>query len=68
MAHKDWCGKPCCECKQPCMLDEIMPCSPDCELLGENGMPDAVKCVGCDAYTEYKTMFGGDEARADDDD
>ena len=49
---KRWCGKPCSECTTPCALDESMPCSPDCEMLGENGEPkDLQACLGsgCDA-------------------
>lgn len=47
--HKDWCGKPCCECENPCALDETIPCSPDCEHLGENGETDCAECKRCDA-------------------
>ena len=51
--HKEWCGKPCGECSKPCWADESMPCSPDCEKLGEDGFPiDIEVCLqyGCDAY------------------
>ena len=61
MAHKEWCGRACCDCGHPCSLDERMLCSPDCENLSEDGEPDPVKCAGCDAYVEYLVMFGGDE-------
>lgn len=47
--HKDWCGKPCSACKNPCALDEQIPCSPDCSNLGENGETNSVDCKGCDA-------------------
>ena len=53
MAHAEWCGKPCCDCEDPCWLDESMPCSPSCENLGPDGEPlDWRKCKadGCDAY------------------
>lgn len=58
MAHREWCGKPCSECKNPCRLDESIPCSPDCENLLPDGDPDPEKCKGCDAYEEYKIMMG----------
>lgn len=48
MPHKDWCGKPCAECENPCKLDESIPCSPDCGYLGSNGELH-LGCVGCDA-------------------
>lgn len=50
--HKRWCGKPCCDCVDPCALDESMPCSPDCPALNEDGSRDIAQCVasGCDAY------------------
>ena len=47
--HKGWCGKPCCDCEHPCALDESIPCSPDCECLGENGETDCEECKQCDA-------------------
>ena len=49
--HKEWCGKPCSECKTSCALDESMPCSPNCELLGEDGQTlNYLECLaaGCD--------------------
>ena len=49
MAHKEWCGNPCAECKNPCRLDESIPCSPDCPNLSEDGT-QAGACKGCDAY------------------
>ena len=65
MPHMDWCGKPCAECTYPCKLDESMPCSPDCELLGEYGYPiDRAKCreVGCDAIIdEIEIMMDEEE-------
>lgn len=47
--HKDWCGKPCADCKHPCRLDNDIPCSPDCENLGANGETDCHECQKCDA-------------------
>ena len=51
--HKEWCGFPCGYCEKPCCVDESIPCSPDCEMLGEDGSPiDIEACLrnGCDAY------------------
>ena len=52
MAHKDWCGKPCSDCTSPCLLDESMPCSPDCGALSGDGIRNISECSrsGCDAY------------------
>jgi len=50
--HKLWCGNSCADCENPCALDESIPCSPDCENLGEDGEPiDLLVCkkAGCDA-------------------
>jgi len=52
--HKDWCGKPCADCENPCTLDESMPCSPDCEALGENGECISNECKICDAMTKQE--------------
>lgn len=51
MAIKDWCGKPCSECRNTCVLDGSIPCSPDCKLLNMDGSRDEQKCYesGCDA-------------------
>ena len=51
MAHKDWCGKPCADCANPCALDESIPCSPDCTYLFSDGARDITNCFnsGCDA-------------------
>jgi len=49
--HKDWCGQECGSCQTSCALDESMPCSPCCELLGDEGQTiDYRKCLdaGCD--------------------
>lgn len=61
MAHKNWCGKPCAECQNPCWLDYALPCSPDCKNLGQDGEPDPEKCRGCDAYEEYCIMIDEEE-------
>lgn len=58
MAHANWCGKRCADC-EGCWLDESLPCSPDCELLGENGYPkNFMECKrsGCDAIEEIEIM------------
>lgn len=55
--HKDWCGMPCCHCPSPCSLDESMPCSPDCEFLGENGETDCEECKRCDAMLLQKELL-----------
>ena len=52
--HKDWCGNPCCDCRSPCALDESIPCSPDCECLGENGETDCEDCRNCDACSQER--------------
>jgi len=48
--HRLWCGRPCADCENPCKLDESIPCSPDCELLGKNGEWTHIECKKCDAY------------------
>lgn len=54
MAHKGWCGSPCCDCKTSCSVDESIPCSPDCENLNQDGTRNEKNCKksGCDAYEE----------------
>ncbi len=49
MALKQWCGKECSECKG-CKLDEMIPCSPDCENLTEDGKIKVKACLesGCE--------------------
>lgn len=42
MAHTNWCGKSCSDCKG-CPLDERIPCSPDCE----NIIGNMVNIKGC---------------------
>ena len=60
--HKNWCGKACCDCKNPCKLDESIPCSPDCEFLGENGEHTHPECQNCDALTLYRVPICYDGA------
>ena len=50
--HKNWCGNPCSECENPCALDESIPCSPDCDCLGENGETTCDECEYCDAICQ----------------
>lgn len=58
---RGWCGKPCAECTNPCALDERIPCSPDCECLGEHGeYTDG--CKDCEVYIDFKKSFASPEA------
>ena len=52
--HAFWCGEQCSECVYPCIYDEGMPCSPDCEALLPDGTRDISQCIasGCDAYED----------------
>lgn len=61
MAHAEWCGKPCCECQNPCWIDENLPCSPDCVNLLPDGSPDPEKCKGCEVFEEIIIMGYMDE-------
>ncbi len=50
MAHPNWCGKPCAECREPCLLDLSISCSPDCPgLIPLTGEPNLKECTECDA-------------------
>ena len=60
--HKDWCGKPCCNCTEPCKLDESIPCSPDCKHLGKNGEHTSPECQDCDALLLYRVPICYDGA------
>lgn len=60
--HKDWCGKPCDECANPCKLDESIRCSPDCPYLGENDEHAHPECQECDAMTLYRVPICYDGA------
>ena len=60
--HKEWCKKSCSECKNPCALDEIIPCSPDCEFLSEDGTASHPECQNCDALTLYRVPINYDGA------
>lgn len=52
MPHRDWCGKPCYRCPNPCSLDWELYCSPDCEYLLPDGTinPRNLYCRVCDAF------------------
>ena len=57
--YRKWCGKPCAYCETSCEADESIPCSPDCELLGEDGeITDYLKCLesGCDVI-QIKELY-----------
>ena len=56
MAHKDWCGKPCSECTNPCKLDEEIPCSPDCGNLNEDGSRKIKACQENKCYAVIESM------------
>ncbi len=60
--HRDWCGKSCCECEHPCKLDEEIPCSPDCDFLGENGETTHEACRSCDALKTFRVDINYDGA------
>lgn len=60
--HKDWCGKVCADCLNPCKLDEKNPCSPDCEFLGADGNPSSPECQKCDALPLYRVPICYDGA------
>ena len=60
--HKEWCGKACSDCKNPCGLDEKIPCSPDCEFLGEDGSTTHPECQNCDALQLYRVSINYDGA------
>ena len=62
--HQDWCGRPCDACDTSCVLDESIPCSPNCELLNENGdMADYLKCLerSCDVIQLRELFLAKDE-------
>lgn len=58
MALKQWCGKECSECNG-CKLDEMIPCSPDCENLTEDRKIKVKACLefGC---KEVKYVLGAE--------
>lgn len=60
--HKKWCGKSCSDCKTSCSLDESIPCSPDCEFLGEDGEHTHPECQDCDALPLYRVSISYDGA------
>lgn len=64
MAIKGYCGiRKCSECTQPCNLDEVMPCNPDCKNLTENGEIKIKECLR-EKCEEIKYIF--DMVRCDD--
>ncbi|MBU3173317.1 hypothetical protein [Clostridium estertheticum] len=51
MAHSQWCGKECCECENPCALDQKMGCSPDCaEIDPKTNRRNKKGCKSCGVY------------------
>ena len=58
--HRGWCGEKCSDCGKFCRLDEVIPCSPDCENLTENGYIKVQKCLesGCDEVRDVLDMEG----------
>jgi len=56
MAHKNWCKRPCSDCKKPCSLDGTIPCSPDCGNLTEDGYILVKQCLS-DGCEEIKYIF-----------
>lgn len=56
MALKEHCGKNCSDCKNPCKLDETIPCSPDCENLTKDGKIKITKCLE-DGCAEIRYIF-----------
>lgn len=57
MAIKGYCGKgKCAECLSPCILDEQIPCSLDCENLTGDGRIKIRECVKA-ACEEVKYIF-----------
>lgn len=61
MAIKNWCGDKCAECNKSCILDQSIPCSPDCEKLTEDENIKIAEClkVGCE---EIRYIFDMVEA------
>lgn len=58
MALRQWCGRECGECKG-CKLDEMIPCSPDCENLTEDGKIKVKACLESECE-EVKYAFGAE--------
>ena len=53
MIDREWCNHGgCAECTSPCLIDERIPCSPDCSNLTPEGKIVLSNCieVGCDAF------------------
>ena len=55
MAIRGYCGKKCSQCTG-CSLDEIIPCSPDCENLTEDRKIFIKRCLA-DKCEEVKYIF-----------
>jgi hypothetical protein len=51
MAHSQWCGNDCSECTKNCVLDNSIPCSPNCSDLVDD-LPIGKHCINCDAIIE----------------
>ena len=65
MALKGYCGLHACyDCGMGCKLDQMIPCSPDCENLTEDGKILVEKCLEAKCE-EVKYIF--DMANASDD-
>lgn len=46
MAIKGYCGlKKCCDCNTGCRLEQMIPCSPDCENLTMDGKIHIKRCL-----------------------
>lgn len=50
MPSKEWCGRNCAECRNPCKADELIACGLDCDELNEDGSRNLLRCVSCDAH------------------
>ena len=57
MAIKGYCKRQsCADCTTSCILDELIPCSPDCENLTDDGKILIEKCLQ-DKCEEVKYLF-----------
>lgn len=53
MLDREWCNNgECAECTSVCLIDERIPCSPDCSNLTPGGNILFSNCIesGCDAF------------------
>lgn len=64
MAHKYHCGGICADCEKGCSLDEMIPCSPDCENLMTDNTILVKECLssGCDVIKGIFDMVGFSDA------